>query len=128
MKKVKVDHKREAKPSQDKVTYQTHQLLGLSSSDQTSGFNFPNRRDVEVQIFVNTSGSMVTSGTVVFDSDMGGEGYLSRIASSQIGVDRFQETRVLSSKEIKRRAMEALRKEIERRKKLIDMEEVETDL
>jgi hypothetical protein len=128
MKKFKVD-KKGASQSQDKVKYERpQQEREYSSVAQPVFFVLSNRWGVEVSRSIITSGSQSTSKVAVADNDMGSESFLKLIAASQTGLVRFQETRLLSSKELRRRASEALKKSEERRKQLLILEEEEIDL
>jgi hypothetical protein len=129
MRKFKVEmNKKGATQSQDKIKEHSQEERDNSSIDQPLVFIFSNRWDVEAGRSVITSGSQSTSKVVVADYDLGRESFLNQIAASQTGLVRFQETRLLSSKELRRRAMKAFKKAEERRKQLLSLEEVETDL
>ncbi len=123
MKKVKLADRKDTPHSHGKVKYEYFQQeREYSSIGHSVIFVPPNRWGVEVGKSVITSGSQSTSRVVVADNDLGSESFLNQIAASQTGVAKFQETRLLSSTELKRRALEALKRAEERRKELLRQE------
>ena len=127
MKKFRVE-KRSATQSQDRIKEYIEPVSDSSSVDQPVFFIFPNRRDVVVGESLITTGSHSTSNAIVADNDLGNEGFVNMIVASQTGLEKFQETRVLSSKEIRRLTIEAFKKAEERRKQRLSLEEIEIDL
>jgi hypothetical protein len=124
MKKVKVSGKNVTLLSHDKANFEyPQQVREYSNSSQTGTFAFPNRWDVEASKSLPTSGSQMTSKGVFVVHDLGSESFLKRTAASQIGVAKFQETRLLSQIELRRRTTEALRRAKERLEELLRQEE-----
>lgn len=124
MKKVKISGKIVATLSQDKVKFgHPEQERKYSSASQPYIFAIINRWDVEMNKSLLTSGSQSTSSAVIVVHDLGSESFLKRIAASQTGVAKFQETRLLSPIQLRRQAMKALIRSEERRKELLKQEE-----
>lgn len=123
MTKVDVGGISDVSDTQDKVKFETLQASDFSLLNQPTIVIISNRQGVELGKNLITSGSQATSIVVIVDDISDNEILISPTASSQVGIVKFRETRLLSSKEINRRAIEALQKAEERRKRLVEIEE-----
>lgn len=84
--------------------------------------NSPNRKIIEIRKSQTTSSDQITSN-IHEDVDWGNEGYISGSAASQMDKNWFQETRIFTLSEIKRRFDEAIKREEQRRMELQESEE-----
>ncbi|MBU1661087.1 MAG: hypothetical protein KKD28_06405 [Chloroflexi bacterium] len=88
---------------------------------ETRLYLWPNRSTIRAQEMRLVFHSQ-TSSDVETTEDFGHEGYHNRIVASEIEPDRFQETQLLTSQEVKQRAYEALRRAEQRRKEIREQE------
>lgn len=128
MKKVTLSGKKVSRPSHAKVPSSSIDTGSASSIKKDVEVYVPrnNRWNVELKKGQMISDTQITSD-VRISSDIVSENTNSRTAASQTSANRFQETRVMSVVELRKRAIAALKLQEQKRKKLLE-QELEEDI